>query len=161
MTTANNTATATKLTPEEEAQLFMSLLNTDMDDIDRVSMGFVTLPDGTYTFANVQCKIVPERLRISLMAEVESVVEVAPGVDQADADKCVGERYAESFNKAFGVQRFRTLFEEVMLTLGVREPSALVQALNGTRLLVTIGHRKDKNDASKVYNEIRAVMLAP
>lgn len=160
MTTANTEVKA-KLSAEEEAQLFMALLSTDMDEIDRVSMGFVTLPDGSYLLSNIKAKVVPDRLRISIVGEVGAVVELAKPAEVEDGGaKFVGERYGENFNKAFGVQRFRTIFEAVMLALGTRDPSAAVQALNGTSLLITVGHRVDRDDKSKIYNEIRAVVLA-
>jgi len=160
MTTANTEVKA-KLSPEEEAQLFMALLSTDMDEIDRVSMGFVTLPDGSYLLSNIKAKVVPDRLRISIVGEVGAVVELAKPAEVEDGGaKFVGEKYGENFNKAFGVQRFRTIFEPVMLALGTRDPMAAVQALNGTSLLITVGHRVDRDDKSKIYNEIRAVVLA-
>lgn len=160
MTTANTEVKA-KLTPEEEAQLFMALLSTDMDEIDRVSMGFVTLPDGSYVINNIKAKIVPDRLRISIMGDVATVVDLAKPDEVPDGGaKFVGEKYAEGYNKAYGVQRFRTIFEAVMLALGTRDPAAAVQALNGCSLLVTVGHRVDKDDKTKHYNEIRAAVLA-
>lgn len=155
-TAAENKA---KMSPEEEAELFAALLTTDMDDIEKQA-GLVNLPDGSYVLAVTKASVNRAKLAIVLMLEVEQIVELAnPGEDEGKAS--VGDKYCERYTKAFGITRLRTVFEEVMLQLNARDPVSLVEALNGTRLLVSIGHRTDKNDPTKHYSEIRAVTLAP
>src|SRR5690606_986992 len=141
------TETKVQRTPEEDAELFAALLTTDMDDIEKQA-GFVDLPDGSYLMKVTKSSVNNAQLAIGLLLEVEAVIELAnPAEDEGKVGP--GDRYCERYVKAFGITRLRTVFEEVMLQLNARDPMSLVEALNGTRLLATIGHREDKKTGVK------------
>lgn len=87
-------------------------------------------------------------------------------VTAVEPDEAVAMNYPEGspFSLRYygggGVSRIKKVFGQVIETLGVGSLSELLDRLPGLELGVVITNRKDRDDATKIYADIKTAVLS-
>lgn len=150
---------------DQQLSTFDALLGTALTDIRAVA-DYATYPTGTYLFTITKCEVSrakpgedAKESYISLQAELVGMIELG---NAADADKVPpsGSLYSERFTFIYdGVENFNKVFGEVGMAVGADTVAKLIEALPGMNLACTVRSRKDKQDATKVYNNLKSAKL--
>jgi len=144
----------------QKAEQFLSILEADLCDIETLPE-YATFPAGTYVFTATKPKVDTEKRTISLNFRFEQAVAVANEAEAGDvpADGSLySERYAFDYD---GIERLKKVFAPVFEGNQWTKPIHLVEGIDGSVLVLTLNKRKDKKDATKIYNGIVEAVLLP
>jgi len=145
-----------EMSEDEQQQHFEALLQSNVKDI-RTLPDFATFPPGSYHFLVESVKANMAERQIVVVMSLQQALEVANANEVVPP---VGSKYSERYDFKFdGVERFVKVWGAAGSELGADTPVGYIDVLAGTNVVATITRRADKKDATKQYNNIKAVAL--
>lgn len=151
-------APKTTLTPEEKLQQFNALLEGNWDDVETLPE-FSLWPVGTYLVRFTKGVLDREKGSVNLSAELVQVMELANPAADAGKEPAEGAPYSERFFGSFGLGKLKRYFGEISEAMGHSGIVDFIDNIGGLEFEATIGQRADKDDKTKLYNEIKALEL--
>lgn len=141
------------LSEAQKLEQFNALLQADISDIETLPE-YATFPAGTYVFHVAKCSVDTEKRMVIISMALDAMAALA---NEAEAGEVPveGSLYAERYNFDYdGIERLKKVFGAVFESQGWRTPAQLIEGLQGMSIVCTLNKRKDKKDATKVYNGI-------
>lgn len=144
----------------QKAEQFLSILEADLCDIETLP-DYATYPAGTYVFTATGAKVDTEKRVVSLNFRMEQAVALANEADAGNVP-AEGSLYSERYNFDYdGIERMKKVFGPVFEAQGWSKPIHLIEGIANAVLVLTLNQRKDKKDATKIYNGIVEAVLMP
>lgn len=153
MATPNST-----LTPEQKLANFNALLDGSWDDVETLPE-FSLWPVGSYLIRVTKAKLDREKGNVALFAECVQCMELANPARDESATPAEGAPYSERFYGSFGLGKLKRFFGEISQNMGCSGIVEFIDQVAGMEFVATIGQRADKDDKTKLFNEIKAVEL--
>ena len=146
------------LTPEQKVELFNAWAEADWDDVETLP-DFSLWPVGSYHIRLTKGTVDREKGSAGIMAEMVACLELANPAEDESKLPAEGAPYSERFFGTFGLSKMKRFFGEISQNMGCRSSVEFLDSCSGLELVATIGHRADRDDKTKIYNELKAVAL--
>lgn len=134
------------------------LLNANLDDLADMD-GFGPPPDGAYKLSlSIQQKKISDAHAVEFNYSVLEALELADPT--AEMPK-VGKKFSEAYrlNNEFGVGAMKAAIKPIAAGLGLSNLGEIIEQAQGLEVFATVGHRVDKNDATKSYARVSNITL--
>ena len=151
--------TKSTLTPEEKIQQFNALLEGTWSDIETLPE-FSLWPVGSYHIRLTKGVLDREKGSVNLSAELVQVLELANPAADEGKQPAEGSPYSERFFGSFGLGKLKRFFGELSEAMGQSGLVEFIETCGGMEFVATVGQRADRDDKSKLYNEIKAIVVA-
>lgn len=146
----------------DQLNVFDAMLDTDVDNIEDLPE-FETFAPGAYMLQAGKVKLVPADPSkekdggVMLMFSNAGVMELADPEGTEAAKE--GALISASFYGEFGIKRLKAVFGDAMASVGANTLREFLDQFEGLTFAAAVQNRKDKNDPTKVYNDIKSVVI--